>query len=205
MFHVEQFIDKFFPSLDKKAFMKKTSFIEREYMKWNKVINISSIRDVNGFWLKHVLDSLCLASYIKEVYQNYDVMDIGSGGGFPGLILGLCLENKIIMVEPIRKKTDFIDHCIRRLPLLNTSTISLKYEEIEKPVNRVLIVSRALGSYDDLYGYFSKINKENRFVLMTTKQQKHSFKTKLICKHYDFINNITNNEFKNNVLAEIIG
>ncbi|MEI6092976.1 MAG: 16S rRNA (guanine(527)-N(7))-methyltransferase RsmG [bacterium] len=204
MFHVEQFLDKFLPEMDKKVFIERASFIEQEYMKWNSAINISSIRDKEGFWVKHVLDSLCLVSYIKENYQGYDVMDIGSGGGFPGLILGVCLENKITMVEPIRKKTDFIDHCIRRLSLKNTNTISSKYEKIDIPGTKLLVVSRALGAYEKLYEHFVKANEETCFVLMTTDQQKHSFKTKAISKHYDFINNITNNQFKNNILAEII-
>ena len=121
MFHVEQFLEKFLPELDRPAIMKQFAFIEQEYMKWNKVINISSIRDKEGFWIKHVLDSLSLVSHInKGSYKGYEIMDIGSGGGFPGLVLGICLENKVTMVEPIKKKTDFIDHCILRLKLENT-------------------------------------------------------------------------------------
>jgi 16S rRNA (guanine527-N7)-methyltransferase len=107
MFHVEQFLAKFLPELDSKLILEKLLNIEQEYMKWNKVINISSIRDEKGFWIKHVLDSLCLTSHIKRFYQGYDIMDIGSGGGFPGLVLGVCLDNNVAMVEPIKKKNRF--------------------------------------------------------------------------------------------------
>ncbi|MCX6112192.1 MAG: 16S rRNA (guanine(527)-N(7))-methyltransferase RsmG [Proteobacteria bacterium] len=204
MFHVEQFLEKFLPELDRLAVMKSFAFIEQEYMKWNKVINISSIRDKEGFWTKHVLDSLCLVSHIKKFYKDHEVMDIGSGGGFPGLILGICLINKVTMVEPIKKKTDFIDHCALRLNLKNTKVINSKYEEIKNISDKTIIVSRALGEYDFLYEYFKNINKKTEFVFMMTTQQGHKFNTQNFTEEYDFINVLTKNSFKNNVLARIV-
>ena len=131
-------------------------------------------------------------------------MDIGSGGGFPGLVLGICLENNITMVEPIKKKTDFIDHCILRLKLKNTKTISSKYEEIKNIPEKTLIVSRALGEYDSLYEYFKNINKKTEFVFMMTTQQGYKFNTQNFTEEYDFINLLTKNSFKNNILARIV-
>ena len=205
MFHVEQFLEKFLPELDRTAVIRQFAFIEQEYMKWNKVINISSIRDKEGFWVKHVLDSLSLVSYLKKnSYQDYEIMDIGSGGGFPGLVLGVCLGNKVTMVEPIKKKTDFIDHCILRLGLKNTKTITSKYEEIKDLQEKTLITSRALGEYDSLYEYFKNINKKTEFVFMMTTQQGHRFSTQNFTEEYDFINVLTKNSFKNNILARIV-
>jgi 16S rRNA (guanine(527)-N(7))-methyltransferase RsmG len=202
MFHVEQFLTKFLPNLHQQATLAHFSFIEQEYLKWNKVINISSIRNKEGFWEKHILDSLCLASHVKKFYNGYDILDIGSGGGFPGLVLALCLENSVGMVEPIKKKTDFIEHCVIRLGLKNAKVINSKYEDLKNISEKTLIVSRALGNYDSLYEYFKKINKNTAFVFMTTIKQKHKFETKNFSEEYDFINVLTNNAFENHVLIQ---
>ncbi|MEI6079380.1 MAG: 16S rRNA (guanine(527)-N(7))-methyltransferase RsmG [bacterium] len=203
MFHVEQFFKKFFPGLDTHQIILSFSFIEQEYLKWNKVINISSIRDKDGFWEKHVLDSLCLASYLSKNYPGYQIFDVGSGGGFPGLVLAVCLKNEIAMVEPIKKKTDFIDHCILRLKLSNAKTINSKYEAIREAPEKTLVVSRALGNYKALYNHFKSINPKSEFILMTTTEQKHDFRTEYFTEEYDFVNTLTKNSFKNNVLAKI--
>jgi 16S rRNA (guanine(527)-N(7))-methyltransferase RsmG len=202
MFHVEQFLNRFLPEIDKQGVLVRLAFIEQEYLKWNKVINISSIRDKEGFWEKHVMDSLCLVSHVNRSYKGYDILDIGSGGGFPGLVLAVCLDNDITMVEPIKKKTDFIDHCILRLKLKNAKTINSKYESLKSISEKTLVVSRALGEYDSLYNYFKGLNKETRFVLMTTTKQKFKFNTQNFSEEYDFINILTNNTFENHTLTQ---
>jgi 16S rRNA (guanine(527)-N(7))-methyltransferase RsmG len=204
MFHVEQFLLKFLPFLNSKQIIGQLSFLEQEYLKWNKAINLSSVRDSMGFWEKHVLDSLCLAHHIHENYPEYDVFDIGSGGGFPGLVLAVCLKNKITMVEPIKKKADFIEHCSLRMKLSNVHVAVSKYEGINVLPKRSLIVSRALGNYDFLYDHFMEIDKGVKIVLMTTKSQKYKFKTQIFTAGYDFINQVTENSFKNHVLAEVV-
>jgi 16S rRNA (guanine(527)-N(7))-methyltransferase RsmG len=206
MFHVEHFIDTFLPKLNKDLLVKKLEFIEQEYFKWNKHINISSLRDKDGFWIRHVLDSLCLVHYFYEKKEDGDIFDIGSGGGFPGLILATALSNNISMFEPVIKKTDFTKHCILRLSLNNAKVFNERYQDIKKLSKNVLVVSRALGNYKEMCEHFFNIEPELKIVLMSTKtdlDKLKGLKLEVFDKSYDFINNHLKNTFKNNILVQI--
>ena len=206
MFHVEHCIEKFLPKTQKDSAISKLQFIEKEYFKWNRHINISSVRDADSFWIKHILDSLCLVQYICEKGKGKDVFDIGSGGGFPGLVLALFLENKIKMFEPIKKKTDFIEHCILRLKLNNAEVFTQRYQDIQNIQENSLIVSRALGNYQEMCKYFIDINPGIEIILMSTKKESEKLKgltVELFSDSYNFINDDLEKPFKNNVLVKV--
>ena len=170
MFHVEPFLKKLFPDITPKPVIERFNILKTEYFKWNKIYNISSIKNEDEFWTKHVVDSLCLASYIyNEFHEGEKIFDIGSGGGFPGIVLAIVLNNKLSMVEPIGKKTGFIEHAILKLKLTNSEVIRSRYENIKNIDNNFLIVSRALGNYQDLKKHFYNINRNAKLIIMTTR------------------------------------
>jgi 16S rRNA (guanine(527)-N(7))-methyltransferase RsmG len=206
MFHVEHFIDTFLPDIHKESFFKQLGFIEQEYFKWNKHINISSLRDTAGFWLRHILDSLCLVKYIYDKQSPGDIFDIGSGGGFPGLVLAISLPNSVRMFEPIRKKTDFIEHCLLRLNLDKSQALAQRYQDIKSLPERSIVVSRALGKYKEMCEYFFKLDSNLEIVLMSTKTELDKlkdFKLEIFNESYDFINLRLKNTFENNVLVKV--
>jgi 16S rRNA (guanine527-N7)-methyltransferase len=168
MFHVEHILRNFFDIKDLEPFF----FLEKEYFKWVSKINISSIKTKESFWLNHVFDSLCLLRYLKE--ENIDFSnfyDLGSGAGFPGLIVSILSCEKITLVEPIKKKTDFSSHIARHLNLENLKILNVKYQNLDivKSKNTV-VAARALGDFDNVVRKFK--NKANIIFMTSFKEAK---------------------------------
>ena len=204
MFHVEQFIDLLLPGVDKNLVVQRLSFLKEEYFKWNKIINISSIRDEKGFWEKHVVDSLCLAGFIfkSDLRQHY-IYDIGSGGGFPGLVLSSVLGNKIMMVDPVKKKTDFLKHVVLRLGLKQAEVYNGVFEDIVKVPELSMVVSRALGNYKELYEHFKSLNPDISVFVMATDKQDVGVKGVPLKDEYDIINPLLNDALKGHILLKL--
>jgi 16S rRNA (guanine(527)-N(7))-methyltransferase RsmG len=202
MFHVERTIEKFFPNKDLIVVMDRMRLLKELYFKWNEAINISSIRDEDGFWLKHVADSLCLSKYLHDNYNNESVLDVGSGGGFPALIIAIMLESQVTALEPIKKKTDFIDHCSLKLGLTNLKTINAKFENLNK--SYPVVVSRALGLYNSLCAHFFEEDTSTKIIIMTTNKNITDLKYeyKISTTEYDFVNAECSDKLKDHILCE---
>lgn len=204
MFHVEQCFDLLLPEFDKVKAFQRLNFIKEEYFKWNNKINISAIRDEKGFWEKHIIDSLCLASYInKSTFKDFDILDIGSGGGFPGLVLASVLDNKVKMVDPVKKKTDFLNHITLRLGLKNAEVYNGIFEDIKELSSSSTIVSRALGNYKNLSEHFKAINKDISVVVMAIEKQDLGVSGSLFDAEYKLINPTIKNALVGHVFIKI--
>ena len=100
----------------------------------NKITNLTAIRDEEGVYMKHFLDSLTLLKALPSETKN--IMDIGSGAGFPGLPLAIARPDiQITMVESIGKKTSFIQKCIEELSLTNAKVIQSRAETLSTDKN----------------------------------------------------------------------
>jgi len=204
MFHVEQCFDLLLPEFDKVKTFQRLNFIKGEYFKWNSKINISAIRDEKGFWEKHIIDSFCLASFIhKSPFKDFDILDIGSGGGFPGLVLASVLNNKVTMVDPVKKKTDFLNHVVLRLGLKNGQVYNGVFEDIHTIVSDSVVVSRALGNYKKLNEHFKLINKDISVVVMAIEKQDIGVVGDVFDQEYRLINPVLNNSLKNHILVKL--
>jgi 16S rRNA (guanine527-N7)-methyltransferase len=129
-------------------------------LEWNKAINLTAIIDPKEIIIKHFVDSLA-ALVATNFPQNSVVLDVGSGGGFPGIPLKIVRPDlRLIMVEPIQKKCSFLNSVIGLLKLQNVSTFdgtieqyarrsihnaidtvvvrALKFEEIKKYIPALL-------------------------------------------------------------------
>src|SRR5437762_12587389 len=96
-------IQKYFPDLTQKQIEQYAS-LKNLYAEWNKKINVISRRDMDNFYEHHVLHSLAIAKIITFP-DEYEVMDLGSGGGFPGIPLAIFFpEVKFYLVDSIKKK-----------------------------------------------------------------------------------------------------
>ena len=105
-------------------------FLELLYEK-NKVMNLTAIRDKKGMIEKHFIDSLFLTEIIKKDEQK--LIDMGTGAGFPGLVLAIYYpEKEFLLVDSVRKKIEFINEVIENLELKNVQTSSERAEELIK-------------------------------------------------------------------------
>ena len=114
---------------------------------YNKHTNITAITDINQVYLKHFYDSLTIIK-VCNLNENITVLDIGSGGGFPGLVLGIVFPNlRITLLDSNHKKTNFQNFIINKLGLLNISTINNRAEIYYKSGNKYdLVVARAVAN-----------------------------------------------------------
>ena len=109
---------------------KMLNFLELLYEK-NQVINLTAIRDKEGMLEKHFIDSLLLTKVIKDEEKSF--IDVGTGAGFPGLVLAIFYpEKNFLLVDSVRKKIEFINEVIEKLGLENVKTSFERAEELIK-------------------------------------------------------------------------
>jgi len=113
---------------------------------------IVSTNDVDHIVSRHFLSSFYFVKQIsKTLTINDNILDLGSGAGFPGIILSIVFPNKIVMVDSIRKKTLFLSRIVKKLNL-NCEIINERIETFSKREKRLfkIITARALASMSDL-------------------------------------------------------
>lgn len=119
-----------------------------ELIKWNRKLNITSITHPKDLAVKHFLDSLAPAHFIPD---NARMLDIGSGGGFPGIPLKILNPSlRVVLIDGTRKKVNFLKHALRILKLESIEAHQIRAENLaENPTYGNLfdiIISRALSS-----------------------------------------------------------
>ena len=119
------------------------NFLELLYEK-NKVMNLTAIRDKKGMIEKHFIDSLLLTKIIKNEEKSF--IDVGTGAGFPGLVLAIFYpEKEFLLVDSVRKKINFIDEVVEKLNLKNVQTSFERAEELIKGKREVFDVGLCRG------------------------------------------------------------
>ena len=145
-------------------------------IEWNKVINLTAIIDPKKIIIKHFVDSL-VALVATSFPKNNMVLDVGSGGGFPGIPLKIVRSDlRLILVEPVQKKCSFLNSVIGLLKLHDVSTFDGTIEQYAKrPISRVIdtVVVRALK--------FEKV-KKHLSALLTSKGKVVLYRTSAIEK-----------------------
>lgn len=124
----------------------------RELQKWNKRINLIARNTPAAEIIeKHFLDSLTLLPCIAELAASSpSLLDVGTGAGFPGLVLAAAMpELTVTLVEPRQKRVSFLRHIIRTLQLTNVRVIARRLEQAElRNQNFSCITSRAVADID---------------------------------------------------------
>lgn len=130
---------------------------------WNQKMNLISRNSLEVLWERHILDSAQLIKYIPESAEN--ILDIGSGAGFPAIVLAILLQEKkpamkLVLVESITKKTVYLNDVCSKLGLSNVVVRNARIENmlIDKPD---VVTARAVASLNVLCGYLQKISKKN--------------------------------------------
>jgi len=125
----------------------------QELIDWNKRVNLTSITDYSKVQIKHFLDSLTITLALTEEERNkpdFNLIDIGTGAGFPGVPLKvLLIKPRLVLVESIAKKATFLHHIIHKLELNNVEVVIGRAEDVAHlPLYReqfTLVVSRAVA------------------------------------------------------------
>lgn len=115
--------------------------------KWNKVYNLTAIRDPQEMLIKHLLDSLAIVPHI----QGERLIDVGTGGGLPGIPLAICFPDKQIdLLDSNSKKTRFLIQAKAELGLANSKVIHSRVEEYQPEPLYDGVVSRAFAAMQDM-------------------------------------------------------
>ena len=134
-------ISKYFPNLSQEQIEQFTR-LEGLYKDWNEKINVISRKDVDALYEKHVLHSLGIAK-VMSFAPGTKVLDIGTGGGFPGIPLAILFpEVKFTLVDSIGKKITVVNAVAKDLELKNLEAIHARAEQIKDKFH--FVVSRAV-------------------------------------------------------------
>tara|TARA_A100001011_G_C13961931_1_gene695650 strand:- start:113 stop:730 length:618 start_codon:yes stop_codon:yes gene_type:complete len=143
---------------------RETKKILNEYVctlvKWNKSINLVSSDSISNIWERHIVDSAQLTSYLS--FDKKIWVDLGSGAGFPGLVIAIiALEKspnlKMVLIESDRRKCVFLGEVARKLNL-NVEVICNRIEDCSS-LNADIISARALAPMKKLLWYFNLLSR----------------------------------------------
>lgn len=138
-----EIVFKYFPNLSdiqRRQFM----MLEELYKDWNLKINVVSRKDIDELYLRHVLHSLGIAK-VQTFKEGVSVLDVGTGGGFPGIPLAIIFpEVQFTLVDSIGKKIKVVEEVVGGLQLKNVKTLNSRVEQIDGQFD--FIVSRAVAA-----------------------------------------------------------
>ncbi len=154
---------KYFPNLTdlQKKQLQQLDFL---YHDWNEKINVISRKDIDALYTKHILHSLGIAKIIKFEPGTF-VLDVGTGGGFPGIPLAILFpETRFYLIDVIGKKIKVVQAVAEALELKNVKAEQLRAENVKGDFD--FIVSRAVTNMPDFVSWVkSKIKKNNKHEL----------------------------------------
>ena len=123
--------------------------------KWNKIYNLTAVRDRQEMVTRHLLDSLSILPYL----QGQRVLDVGTGAGLPGIPLAIaCPEREFVLLDSNSKKTRFVQQAVAELELPNVSVIQSRVEDFLPTIHPAfrtkeafdVVLSRAFASIADM-------------------------------------------------------
>ena len=141
-----QIINKYFPDLTEKQ-IKQLTDLQYLYEHWNAQINVISRRNIDALYTNHILHSLAIAKVI-QFEKGTKILDIGTGGGFPGIPLAILFpEVDFLLVDSIGKKIKVVNEVISAIELTNVRTQHERAENIKETFD--FVVSRAVTNMTD--------------------------------------------------------
>lgn len=131
--------------------------------KWNKVHNLTAIHSFKDMLIRHVFDSLSIARFI----QGENVLDVGTGAGFPGIPLAVTFPDRnFVLLDSNNKKTTFLTHVVLSLRLSNVKVINSRIENFNFDQRFATIVTRATSSIKEMFMRVKHLLADNGQLLM---------------------------------------
>lgn len=120
-------------------------------IEWNKKINLTRIEEEEEVYLKHFYDSLTIAKVV-DLSEIKTLCDIGTGAGFPGIVLKIIYPNlKITLIDSLQKRVNYLNEIIKDLGLDNIEAIHVRGEDYKGQYD--VVTSRAVANIEKLLGY----------------------------------------------------
>jgi 16S rRNA (guanine527-N7)-methyltransferase len=158
-----ELITKYFPGISHEQ-LEKLRELEALYLEWNNRINVISRKDMEHFYERHVLHSLGIAKVIQFT-PGAQVIDVGTGGGFPGIPLAILFpETEFLLVDSIGKKIKVVQKVAEAVGIRNVEAIQARAEDVKGKFD--FVVSRAVTALPDFTKWVeNKIKKESRNIM----------------------------------------
>ena len=147
--------------------MKKLSIFRAFLLEENQKTNLIAKSQKDKIWMRHIHDSLRILALL-EGKEPINILDIGSGGGFPGIPLAIATKNLDIqytLIESIKKKSAFLESARKLLDLSNVKVINKRVENL-KNVEFDIITCRALAKLTQIFNYSHHLTKQNTIFLL---------------------------------------
>ena len=139
-----------FPDLKEKQIYQLSS-LKKIYEKWNSKINVISRKDIENIYIRHILHSLSISKFIK-FKSDATILDLGTGGGFPGIPLAIIFPySNFILVDSIKKKIAVVEQVLKELELNNVQLEWSRAEDLDYSYD--FLVSRAVAKMPALINW----------------------------------------------------
>ncbi len=149
--------------------------------KWNQTINLVSVKSISEVWERHVNDSMQLFPLVPTTTKS--LIDLGSGAGFPGMVLAIMGVKNVTLIEADSRKCSFLQE-VARITDISVSIINQRIENVE-PWAVEVVTSRALASLDKLIEYAYPFIK-GRGVMLCLKGEKVNAEIQQAQEHWNF-------------------
>ena len=170
-----EMITRYFTDFTEKQ-LQQIGALKDLYQEWNNKINVISRKDIDFFYEHHVLHSLAIATQF-EFPDNHRIMDLGTGGGFPGIPLAILFPDAHFhLVDSINKKLKVAEEVISALELSNVTVQHTRVEDL-KDKKFDVVVSRAVAPLKDLWYWSKPLLKQQT----TNNKQQSNIPRGLIC------------------------
>ena len=133
--------------------------------KWNAVYNLTSVRDPAQMVVQHVLDSLAA---VPAFAGAANVLDVGAGGGLPGIVLAIARPDmKVSLIDTVHKKTAFLTQVKAQLKLANVTVYTMQVQQLDVPRKFDVITSRAFADLSDFINWSNHVLTDGgRFIAL---------------------------------------
>lgn len=173
--------------------IKKLQEYKSLVLKWNKAINLISLNTREDFWNRHIVDSLQLMQFIKS--QDIHIIDVGSGAGFPGIVLSIAGVKYVTLIESDSRKAAFLLQVSKisnnKINVVNTRVENFKGESD-------ILTSRAFSSLHKIFDVCRNIKVKEKYLLLKGVNYKKDLDISKKEWYFDYRihNSITNNKSK---------